>query len=570
MADTRQDGSPTRFVVAEDGMGNSQANTVPFNPRLTTHDGQQYIAYWTHDGGLAVAERDLPRGEWTTTRLDVSIDQRDGHYAPALGVGPDGHIFLCYNTRDSPIRWRRSVSPGDVSAFAEETVGLTGRDETSACYPEFTRLRDGTLLFGYREGYSGNGNWHLNRWADGEWDPLQHSLTDGEGERNSYHWNLFQSSDGVLHYAFCWRNNDLDVEGIANSKLSYARSPDGGETWERSDGTEYTLPITKDAAEPIDPVSAGHNLINQGWTAFDPRTDEPHVAYVREGDSGSAQLYHAFMDDGTWRRERVTDRDAPLQSADSFGHSLARPGIVVDRDGTVHMVTRDTEHGGWPLHLERRDGEWRASVLYRRNLTYAEIHIDPERWRDDRVLSVVEQAQSTLTQDPGRGPEWAPRSEIAVTDVHPNGRGGTTAGAHRPVFASASLRNPPAVKTQAAFETVGTAIPFSERTVPATPVYARFTGEFAVDEDTTGRVRVIIEDVAGSTHAGRVTRGEQAVIEGDAGLRTTGWVRVPTDLRGGRASVQLAAEGPGEVRISNGILELSYRDPRGSLSDYVV
>lgn len=410
-----------RFAVDDKAMGNAQTNTVPFSPRLITYEGRQYFGYWTHAGQLVVVARTLPRGDWERNQTNIKIGRRDGHYPPAVGIGPSGHVFLAYNVRGTPPRWRRSERPEDISSFGNERIGMTGKNESGANYPEFTRLRDGTLLFGYRQGGSGMGKWMLNRWNAmvESWEPLHHPLTSGEtaapvtgiDQRNSYHWNLVQSDDGNLHYFFCWRETIL---AQSNHMLSYARSPDNGETWTRSDGTEYSLPITWDEAEVVDDIPPNSDLINQGWAGFDPRDGAPHVAYYRDDDDGNTQIYHAHHDGAGWEIEPATDRDSSvdLGGGGTVASQIGRMGIVVGDTGNVHILTRDFESGGWPLLLEKVDGEWHATLLFRRNLVHADVHIDLEHWRQDRVLSFVDQPQAV------RNASWndAP-TLLTVTDI---------------------------------------------------------------------------------------------------------------------------------------------------------
>lgn len=84
----------TRSVLSENGLGNAQTDTPPFMPRLTTYNGRQYYAYWTHAGELVVAARDLPNGDWQQNRMDIEIGTRDGYWTPCVGIGPEGHVFL--------------------------------------------------------------------------------------------------------------------------------------------------------------------------------------------------------------------------------------------------------------------------------------------------------------------------------------------------------------------------------------------------------------------------------------------------------------------------------------------
>ena len=553
-----------RHELNDDGMANAQTNTPPFCPRLVTYDGRQYTAYWDEAGDLHVAARDLPDGEWIQNAPGIEIGERDGHWTPAVGVGPEGHVFLCYNTRGSVPLWRRTTDPADITEFGPERVGMTGQNEDVANYPEFTRLLDGTLLFGYRQGSSGDGDWMLDRWnpESQEWEPLQHPLTSGEFEGetyNSYHWNLTQSPDGVLHYAFCWRGTG----GVqTNTQLSYARSPDGGETWTRSDGTPYDLPITKGTAEVIDPIDENSDFINQGWISYDPTNGAPHVAYYRDDADGHTQIFHAWLADGEWRIEPVTNRSSSVDFGGGgvIGSPISRMGIVLD-DDHAYVVSRDFERGGWPALHTKADGEWSREVIYERNLTYADMQIDPYRWRRDRILSFIDQQQTI------GGVPWAAGTLIAVTDVDParfgsgrDGNGGTggeceSDGDPFVTFASTDLVDS-ASTTSDSFADTPTALAFSETTIPGTPAYARADVTFESPSDGAA-ARVKIQDDSGS---GGSTTGGTAAADDD-GSATTEWVEVPPTFRAGFANVQIRSDGDGEAATVEGTLELAYRDP---------
>lgn len=588
-----------RSRVTENGMGNAQTNTPPFCPRLVSHDNRQWVAYWTQTGMLVVASRSLPDGPWERTDTGIEIDVRDGHWTPSLGIGPGGHLFLAYNVRCSEIRWRRSVRPADSSEFGPERVGTTGSDESSATYPEFTRLCDGTLLLGYREGESGHGDWHLDRWNPEleTWEPLQHPVLSGTGESSEdpagpsdsscpYLWNLVQSDDGALHAFWCWRRTP-DVR--TNSNLSYARSPDGGETWTTSTGAEYDLPITQSTAEIVDPVPEGTDLLNNGWAATDPTTNDPHVAYCRNDAAGRTQVYHATLEtaeDGDdratdWRVEAVTDRTttATLGGQGVVGSPLGRMGIVVGDDGDVHVLTRDRERANWPLLYSKREGAWRSRHLVDRNLAYSDIHLDLERWRRDRMLSFVEQPQTVGDVS------WAGGTALSITDVDPdavwdvavvaswgNGSDGRERTEHPQddhdaplvTFASASLEGPLSID-DTSVTAIGSALEFDELSVPATPVYARVRVRRRVSGESTraanGDVGSESDDggnTDGDVHA-RITvtddgeRPETTIedpisVTADSEMATTAWHRVHDGFRTGQVEGGVTSETALRVR----------------------
>jgi len=563
-----------RHPVDRNGNAVSSVNTTVFNPRLSTFGERQYLAYYgrvtdNDNGTLRVAARDLPGGDWDVNDTGIALEVADAHYAPALGIGPDGHVFVSYNTRNSAIRWRRSETPESVSAFGPERVGMTGEDEASACYPEFTRTPEGEFLFGYREGSSGNGDWLLNRWdADGEtWRPLQRPLTDGEDQRNAYHWNLVASGDGGLHYFFCWRETP-DV--ATNSRLCYARSHDGGESWERGDGTPYDLPITRATSEVIDDVGRENDFLNDGWASYDPRTNDPHVTYLRNDPDGETQIHHVYRRDSAWHREAVTERATSMGvgGGGSRLHDIGRPAIAVAEDGTVYVVTRDTEHGGWPWVFEKRDGTWRSTMLYGRNLVWSEVHYDRERWRSDGVFSFVDQA--TTVNHRTDAEEWfaGGGTPVSVTDVDPEAgieSSGTDADDVVP-FRTAEIVSEPVSVTGETWTAVGTGVPFTEFSFPATPALYRLTGKLRADADEgIAHVRAGLRDVAGEQTGGSEwTTGR---VRGPSPrLCVTDWQRVPADAAAGEVFAQArAGDDAATARIDSLALELAYPDPRPEL-----
>ena len=132
-----------------------------------------------------------------------------------------------------------------------DTMPMTGRQERSVSYPEFYRQPDGKLLFLYRDGGSGRGDLVMNRYdpaaaAGSGWTRLHDQLISGEGKRNAYT-QAFLDHRGTLHLSWVWRESP-DV--ASNHDMAYARSRDGGLTWEKSSGERYTLPITAATAEP--------------------------------------------------------------------------------------------------------------------------------------------------------------------------------------------------------------------------------------------------------------------------------------------------------------------------------
>ena len=88
---------------------------------------------------------------------------------------------------------------------------------------------------------------------------LSDNLIDGEGKRNAY-WQACVDDKNIIHISWVWRESP-DV--ASNHDLCYARSKDGGVTWENSRGKKYQLPINATTAEYAWHIPQNSELINQ-------------------------------------------------------------------------------------------------------------------------------------------------------------------------------------------------------------------------------------------------------------------------------------------------------------------
>lgn len=268
---------------------------------------------------------------------------------------------------------------------------MTGLREERVTYPQFVGSPDGRFYFFYRDGASGNGDLCVNLYdaASDRWRPLQHSLISGEGKANPYWWRPGIGLDGSLHLAWCWRRSG---DASTNRDVCYAVSRDGGETWARTDGSRYALPITADQAEIADPVEEGQNLINQCSSSVDHQ-GRPHLAHYRNDDNGIPQIYHVCFDGKAWQAHAVTQRTEPfsLSGGGTLRLPLSRPDVVVDGGGTAYVVYRDETAGG-RVRLSWAPGpayaRWRHRDLTDFSVGMWEPSYDPIAWREQGRLDL--------------------------------------------------------------------------------------------------------------------------------------------------------------------------------------
>src|SRR5690606_37599169 len=200
----------------------------------------QYIAYYDPEQNLVLAKRHVGSTNWEIEKTAYKGKAEDAHNSISIMVDGDGFLHVAWDHHNDSLRYAKGTAPGSLKLT--DKMSMTGKNEDLVTYPEFYRTPDGNLYFFYRYGASGNGNLVINKYntASKNWEQLQDNLIDGENQRNAY-WQTFIDEAGTIHISWVWRES-WDV--ATNHDMCYARSKDGGLTWENSQGKRYDLPIT--------------------------------------------------------------------------------------------------------------------------------------------------------------------------------------------------------------------------------------------------------------------------------------------------------------------------------------
>jgi rhamnogalacturonyl hydrolase YesR len=416
-------GAPDATVnisAVADGWAANSVNVVVFRKNsLVSHGDTQYIAFYDGDAHVTLGKRKLGTSEWELKKTQLRGNVRDAHNAISIMVDGAGYLHLSWDHHNNALHYARGVAPGSLEM---RVAPMTGQDEGSLSYPEFFRLPDGNLLFFYRDGGSGRGNLVVNRYdvAKGTWRRLHSNLIDGEGHRNAY-WQACVDSLGTIHVSWVWRESP-DV--ASNHDMGYARSRDGGLTWENSAGRRYDLPITAASAEYAARIPPNSELINQTSMAADA-DGHPYIAsYWREPGSSVPQyrvLYHTGTE---WRRLDLDFRKTPfsLSGQGTKAIPVSRPQIMIDPSGVNPaglLVFRDRERGERASVVRIDDfsaARWSVRDLDSSPLGAWEPSFDTELWRREGSLHLFLQATQQVD---GEGLGQAAPSAVQVLEWKP-------------------------------------------------------------------------------------------------------------------------------------------------------
>lgn len=317
--------------VPDDGPDADLRNGRVFiQDNLVTDGARQYAVWVAPDGTPYAGARDLDRDDWRLTNLAEipgnplgTPTGDDLHHVYVLGVDVRGHVHVAGNMHGDDLRYVRTTAPHDIDEW--EAASLDGPSDRIT-YPRFVRLPDGTLLFVRRHGVAGSGATHVDRLdRSGGW---RHdgALLDGTSTDESpyLHEIAVDHERNVVHLLFEWRTGTPAVE---TNDVAYARSRDGGRSWETSTGARLPTPITHQSSEVVlDTPPAGSGLQNQGGLAVDAH-GRPHGVVVFDPPGPDRSIEHLWHSGTGWRRDRLDGRLLD-----------GRPAVAAPPDGSVWMV----------------------------------------------------------------------------------------------------------------------------------------------------------------------------------------------------------------------------------------
>jgi hypothetical protein len=385
-----------RIVFVDSGWAGTSVNTVVFRKNSIVSDSTaQYVSYYNKEAILAIGSRHLQRDSFHITLTEFKGNVNDAHNSISLSMDSNRLLKLAWDHHNSPLKFANGLIKG-VPYFGK-TNRLTGMSESKVSYPEFYKLPGNRLLFLYRDGSSGNGNLVVKRY-DGymhQWTDLHFNLISGEGKRNAY-WQACVDYKGTFHISWTWRES-ADV--VSNHDICYAKSTDGGETWQRSDGTKYQLPITESSAEYVIRIPTNSELINQtSMTADD--NNQPIIASYWRATNETVPQYHVVYYDGfVWKDINGGFRKTAF-SLSGMGTKLipiARPQVLSWGKGkrkTVALVFRDVERGSKlsiASCLVSKPHKWIITDYTDENLGAWEPSYDIELWKRAKQLHLFVQ-----------------------------------------------------------------------------------------------------------------------------------------------------------------------------------
>ncbi|MEO6453957.1 MAG: BNR repeat-containing protein [Ginsengibacter sp.] len=391
------------IVNVDSGWAENSVNAVVFRKNsLVTFKDTQYISFYNQQQYVVLGKRRSGSKQWQLKVTQYKGNAGDAHNSISIMIDGDGYLHLAWDHHNNKLHYSKSMQPGSL-ALTEE-MPMTGKLENRVSYPEFYKLPNGNLLFFYRDGGSGQGNMVINSYdlLTKQWKQLHSNLIDGEGRRNAY-WQACTDAKGVLHISWVWRESP-DV--ASNHDMCYARSKDGGITWEKSIGEKYSLPINAASAEYAVTIPQGSELINQTSVVAD-EAGHPYIAtYWRDAGDTVPQYHIIYKSNDQWQTQNLAFRKTAfsLSGAGTKRIPISRPQVVAwqsRKKVSVAMIFRDAERGNKisaAINKNMSKKRWKIKDLGQSSKGSWEPTYDTELWKGHGIINLfvekVEQADA--------------------------------------------------------------------------------------------------------------------------------------------------------------------------------
>lgn len=395
-----------KLIPVAEGWSKNSVNAVVFRQNsLVTQSDTQFVAFYTPEGNLALGKRYIKDDSFEINVTPYNGNVADAHNCISIMLDGDGYLHVSWDHHGHPLRYAKSIAP--YSLELGEKMQMAGVNETNVTYPQFFKMPNGNLIFMFRDGQSGQGNLVVNSYdtKSQQWTQLQSKLIDGEGQRNAY-WQACLDNNGVIHVSWVWRET-WDV--ASNHDMCYARSTDGGLTWEKSTGKKYVLPITAGSAEYAAKIPQNSELINQTSMTTDDMGQPVIASYWREQKSDITQYHIVSLVNGQWIVQNLGFRKSAfsLSGGGTKRIPISRPQIVAkSKNGksVFYLIFRDEERGA-KVSVAKIKSTKKIKISDIGDLTVGswEPSFDTELWKEKKKLNVfvqkVEQVDAEGTAD---------------------------------------------------------------------------------------------------------------------------------------------------------------------------
>jgi len=225
--------------------GDDRATACPANNKIVRIGNKTHIVYAKGTShGVYVRTYDHTSGTWSD-EVEIAASCYDNHACPTIVADSQGYLYVFYDGHHTTLKWRKSTNPNDASSWSAAEAVPNQADNPA--YPSAVVDSNDNIHLIYRNTGTEYLNTYYQKYDGSSWSNATILFEGNSSYHACYHCSLAIDDNDVIHAVAHWEK----IDGDGGEVVGYAKSEDGGNTWKKSDGTTYTLPITRTSVESI-------------------------------------------------------------------------------------------------------------------------------------------------------------------------------------------------------------------------------------------------------------------------------------------------------------------------------
>ena len=292
-------------LVSKNG---SERATVGDGNKIVSYQGMTHLVYQdiSNEGYLnQVRSYNHKTKEWADPyTLGHGVDN---HARPILTIDYSGYLHVVLSGHNSPVEWRRSLRPNDSSAW---TVPVKVGEGT---YPVILCDRDDKLYLTMRANNHAGVDFFAKP-PNGPWSKKSRIVKNAEEYREAYgafHMQMALDREGALHAVIDFYEGQDQVGRGIHQAVCYAKSRDGGVSWEKADGTLIATPARP---EDMDTLARNTRTRIEHLPRPEIRNDgivvnskgQPLIFYTSHSKAPGQMIVATPSHNGKWRQQNLS------------------------------------------------------------------------------------------------------------------------------------------------------------------------------------------------------------------------------------------------------------------------
>ena len=208
----------------------------------------------------------------------------------------------------------------------------------------------------------------------------------------------------------------------SNNDLCYAVSKDGGQTWEKSTGEKYAIPVTQASAEIICTIPQRSELINQTSMYVDGK-GKIFIASYWKGQGDLPQYQLVYRTSNQWKQMDLAFRKTKfsLSGQGTKKIPVSRPQVIAWQRGRKNfaaLIFRDEDRGAVVSVVSaqlKKKMKWHITDLPGGSTGDWEPSYDTDLWKRENILHLFVQP---VFQADAEGVMKQPPSGVKVLECH--------------------------------------------------------------------------------------------------------------------------------------------------------